>query len=871
MNDLRDKDKLLGQACGIGRNAALQAIDWVSDNGDVVGSRKDGLKQILRIHALESRRLEAAAVRPTSVAVFGESQAGKSFMIGKFITPDENGAKVIFGEGEDAVKMDFLSEINPQGGKETTGLVTRFSLRKRNAPISHPVELRIARPVDIAKIFANTFVYDLSGIHPDKDLISAEKLDALLAELADNIATDVQTGWSPEDVTELQLYLQESLRHHPYIERDELFEVYWPAIIDILPRLTGEARLKALSPLWGGLHEFDALYRELESALAQLDYIDTAYTTLDAIRDTANGVLHVNRIYELGQAGGAGAQLIQLTSADGKSAMLKMSVVTALTLELRLTLDKAPWDFLRHTDLLDFPGARSRERKTADEILRVPASEAGEHPPREYCFLRGKIAVLFDNYVADFDLNSMLLCVPDSNLNTRELPTLVRGWVDRVIGASPKERVGKPVCLFFCLTKGDRLFELPTGATPIQAIENRLEVNFKEYPGWLDEWTPGRAFDNSYLLRNPKFAKQESLFTYADVVVVKNDTPPETGLNADFCERLEPEFRNAFLSNKRVEKYFANAEAKWEAHLAINDGGVSLLADSIRPVCDPELKFTQVQPRAARTLEQLEHELAAYFESDDIEQKVAQRVEEVRRLMRALAKAPEMIGLFLAEIYLTEATGIAAYLDYRRQLGKTSAASGASPTFSINLFDDPDDEKAEKSEPGAASYGRIVLKRWAAQLESRLTKDVGSRFSGLDVEAIAAIVREMAGAAERTSLADAIDDEVAADAFHQRPDEAAPRVAMRACILVNEFVNTLGEATDREAPSSSWKELDLPADGREMVARRSVFLTKWLKSIEAMTCTNALEGKGGRIDVEQNARLGAILDEIRGARANANI
>ena len=66
--------------------------------------------------------------RVNSVGIFGESQAGKSFLVSTLISDKNGNSTIQLGNR----KLDFIRDINPQGsGKESTGVVTRFSTHER--------------------------------------------------------------------------------------------------------------------------------------------------------------------------------------------------------------------------------------------------------------------------------------------------------------------------------------------------------------------------------------------------------------------------------------------------------------------------------------------------------------------------------------------------------------------------------------------------------------------------------------------------------------------------------------------------------------------------------------------------------------------
>jgi len=891
---LRDKDAALGQSCGDIRQSLIGGLDWIADNEKLVGASRPALERELKRLAVEARRLERAATRPMSAAVFGPSQAGKSFLVGKFIQPEGREAKVVFNSGEAAEELDFLGEVNPQGGKETTGLVTRFSLQQHETPPGFPVVLRMLREVDVIKILANSFVFDLSSTMEDEALLRDEEINARFRALAETQARQGSAGGdclSIEDVFELRKYFEDSLERHPYMAQTHLREAFWSQAEKILPTLPGDSRLGALSMLWGGIPEFDAFYRELKGGLDQMGHPDIAYASLDAIRDTSNGVLHVNRIYELAGQGGAGAAMDTLTVDDGRTVTLRRSLITALTSELSVTLNAAPWDFLRHTDLLDFPGARAREDTTPQKYLRREHN-TNENPPREYCFLRGKVAVLFDNYVADLDLNTMLLCIPDGNLEVTKLPDLVEGWVKGTHGASPAERKDRPTSLLFVMTKMDRMFKLSQGATPEQAVENRFEVNLRPFSGWREEWHPGAPFDNVFLMRNPKAEEQEDLFTYADEQVPSGQMRQETGLNPRFETGNLPAFRSAFLNNGRwVAKYVGDAEDRWNALMRLNDGGATYLAEKLGPVCDPDLKYAQILPRAQKLAQAARSALDPYFDQDDVATRVKRRQERAKAIAGSIVRSPTayIIGLFISEFYVSDEALEQAYLDYARArpAGNGDATRGdmdlSHVLEELGLHGNEGDDRADESAParGPGSFGAAAVEKWLDVLHARAGDEELVRAYHLTPEQFLGVVEELSAGARRLDLIGRINlYSGPLIAYHQELQRTARVVAIGAGLVINDFVNTLGRSIVAESEDEAQAEKArgyfrratppgesalpvLPASIEDANRSRTHYLTDWLKVLVEIATENASSKSGQLVDAEQNERLGGLLAKIQ--------
>mgnify|MGYP001553724592 CR=1 FL=1 len=98
--------------------------------GVVAGTPEaQGEALVLRDLALRTRKLRRAWGRRQSVGLFGPSQAGKSFLVGALLSHELGSLKVMARDRE----VDFLKEINPAKGVESTGTVTRFTATKCNS------------------------------------------------------------------------------------------------------------------------------------------------------------------------------------------------------------------------------------------------------------------------------------------------------------------------------------------------------------------------------------------------------------------------------------------------------------------------------------------------------------------------------------------------------------------------------------------------------------------------------------------------------------------------------------------------------------------------------------------------------------------
>lgn len=150
-------------AARLGR-AAQEARAWVQEvaaTAQSVANQSHALITTTRRAETLARKVAGTAARRPCVGVFGPSQAGKSYLVST-LARRPGGTLTCNFAGE---SKDFLRDINPPGDRESTGLVTRFTVAPAAlAASAYPVELRLLSETDIVKILANAYFSDLTPI-----------------------------------------------------------------------------------------------------------------------------------------------------------------------------------------------------------------------------------------------------------------------------------------------------------------------------------------------------------------------------------------------------------------------------------------------------------------------------------------------------------------------------------------------------------------------------------------------------------------------------------------------------------------------------------------------------------------------------------
>ena len=127
-----------------------------------MGAHASTVSKKIRSSLFLSNNVKSAANYKPTVGIYGPSQAGKSYLSAKFAENENGILKVNLGS-----EFDFLQDINPAGGRESTALVSRFTTDIDH--IDQPFQLRRhASETDIICILANSYFCDHSHAeYPD--------------------------------------------------------------------------------------------------------------------------------------------------------------------------------------------------------------------------------------------------------------------------------------------------------------------------------------------------------------------------------------------------------------------------------------------------------------------------------------------------------------------------------------------------------------------------------------------------------------------------------------------------------------------------------------------------------------------------------
>ncbi|MDR3358916.1 MAG: putative virulence factor [Desulfovibrio sp.] len=870
----------LGEHCLDLARAATEAAAWTAENANLVRGELNGLQLELRRARRAFLQCSRAAGRKMCAGVFGPSQAGKSYLISALARGETGSLTALFG----ATKYDFIREINPEGGKESTGLVTRFTMTRPDAlPEDFPVQIRLLGETDIVKIIANAYYADCEH----KEVPDAAAITSALDSLRDR-----QAAGAPhidlDALEDLREYLLKDFQAKPRVQ--ELERVYWQRALELGQTLTLDDRVSLYSLIWNGVPQFTELCRNLTGALEKLSFADKAFCPIEALIPRADSIIDVTMLEGLDETGGP--QLRVFTGPDA-AVLLPRAVVAALTTELTVVMDEKPDDYFDRTDLLDFPGYRSRYKLTD---MRRELQKPGM--TREL-FLRGKVAYLFQRYCAERELTGMLLCVGPSNQEVQDLPGVINNWVLAAHGELPESRRGKPVALYFVLTKFDMEFEDKAGAPSVESRwDNRLHASLLDFFGkqhdWPTVWDGERAFNNLFLLRNPNF-KFKTALEY-------DDNNQETGVRRD-AQKLVESLRNAFLNSALVKRHFKDPQKSWEAAMLLNDGGISHIRESLRPICDPAVKQTQIRAALEDRCRKLFRRLAAFYKTDDKDEERRQKELFSREIFAHFARLlqEQRAGRFFSNLVVRDQDLYDLYFEARRRFLVAEDGEGAEE-IQVNIGNSADaaDVLAElfgEAVPAASGqngdpprsprkrlgearyFTDLIISSWCDKLRNFSDDPLVLREYGISSQSLAKFVSELTTGIARLRIDEEMETalrDAAAYANTAREHIVWQQVS-RASALLNNYTAWLGfspktrNTGERTIVMGNGRhvlfEPPAPFDGYPDLPEiqppfEKTWCVDWMRAYYVLMMDNVNFDGERTFDREQNTRLGEILEKF---------
>jgi hypothetical protein len=562
---------------------------WIKSSLDGE-KQKNAYRNLVNCRRKLSKKKFALEGNPAA-ALYGESQVGKSYLISSLLT--ENGKP--FGiTNENGKFHNFIEEINPPGGgSESTSLISRFSVNYKPVNSKYPIKAILLSPADIVLVLCDSFYNDINlktsqNIH----FLSTEEINTEVFQLKEKFKNKPiqQQVFSEDDVLDMQDYFGEYFQKADKVIDSKFFEE-----VSLLIGKTNPNEWKEIfSLLWNKNETFTTLLAKLIDEYQKLNFEKEIYLPIESVLYSHGTLLDVKRLREIySEADKIEPRYSSITKVllpNNKELDFAKSFLCALTAELVFSqpeslLNSKP--FLKETDLLDFPGARSRMEKPLEAI---------EDKTIPDLLLRGKVAYLFNKYSDTEKINILIFCAKHEQTSQRIMPRLLNNWVNKIVGDTAEKREKfvanaqiSPLFVigtFFNINLSyNPLLDKADGGTPLsnrwlQRFTTTLEKEYFEKVtySWFEDWTKSQPdFKNIFLLRD--FEKSE---TPSNLFKGYNENKKEleevpTPQFPNFREKL----RQSFLDYDFVKRHFENPVESWDEAASINKDGTNLIIDKL--------------------------------------------------------------------------------------------------------------------------------------------------------------------------------------------------------------------------------------------------------------------------------------------------
>ncbi|HPW57120.1 MAG TPA: virulence factor SrfC family protein [Candidatus Rifleibacterium sp.] len=758
------------------------------------------MDKILQEKQVTVRRIKESAQRPVALGVFGASQCGKSYLTSELVRGGEASLSVLLnGLNQNPAGRDYLEEINPAGGRESTALVTRFTTRPYRTVQGCSAFLRLLTITDLIKIFLNGFLFECqSDFVPTADEL--QKLRYSFRGLSGRSGGSALL--TEADVWDLQDYARRHF-HNQFLRMLEDIN-YWGILNDEIRLLPADQQISYLEWLWGRFPKITELFRFLQKELGNLGG-EVVGIYDDSLLPRTNSIIDVQRLSQLMKVGN---RKVALALNSGGQVSMDSSTLCALTAELILqTASTSEESLLRRFDVLDFPGARARAQVFDQQRLTK------DHEALVEVYLRGKVAYLFDRYSDDRDVTALLLCQEGGPQEAKSLPYMVNKWVEWSQGKEPAQRKGKTPLLFHVFTKFDMDLVRKRGEDPSVRWDSRLKTNFADFMGragsWVTEWEEGRAFQNCYWVRNP--GVQQTVF----------------GRDKDGKEFVRDEEQLAeimaqYLGNENVQRHFADAKEAWSRAAAPGQSGIQYLVERLKAGIETDAKVKQLQANLRQIFAELKTHLQPYFIGDDISHARKMAEERAKKLLLTLGKGmatryslPRILDLDRFSISDKTVGMIFDSVVNPMESEEGEAAEPSLVAAETSVFDESIFSVGEPAAPTAETvapkkavvrrgevFAQAVMNRWQAQL-AYLSQDAEfQELTGLPAEWFAETTQELIKGASRMKIESAIAGESDQIFNAPNPGRFLRKASARAATALNRYITCLGQEM-KETPVPS--------------------------------------------------------------------
>lgn len=611
-------------------SAINSSINWAENS--LKDSEKISVTSALKSHRRAVRKTSIALEGKPVLALFGASQVGKSYMANNLLYNNDN--LLLIHDHINGNEIDFIKSINPEGkGNEATSTVTRFTSEEVVDKSKKPVKIKLFGLKDIVLVLADSYFSDYID---QIDRYNTDQIIEHIAVFESYQVEEKQFYFTDDDVYEIKEYIT---KHYSKSLSEYLFALnsckFWEKAATVIQNIPPHHWVDIFNILWNNHAPINEMFTISKIELETLNYRKEAHVDFSAIlREGVNGsgqaiinVKSLSNFFEKDENIEVQLDTLQLVT-------IPASRLCFLTSEIVLTVSKSSIEnrsFIKEADVIDFPGARSREE------LRDLSDQS-----RIYMLLRGKVSYLFNYYSSNYLTNTLFVCMRTQQTNVSTMPRLIKQWIEDNVGENEIERginikqVPPPLFVIFTWWNTQLQYKEKTdNINPRERIEKLFETRFQqEIIGsydWHNSWTckdnKSEKFRNFYLLRDFK----ESDFIF------KSNNGTEVDFSSESQETFFHNYRTELLNyHKEKDLFFVDPILSFDEASSLNKDGSEFILKNLKEI-PFESNFIDLHyNRLQNSLGTVQKILRKYYHAENEDKQYTQAIQDAAHIHMVL-------------------------------------------------------------------------------------------------------------------------------------------------------------------------------------------------------------------------------------------
>jgi len=594
---------------------------WTLDN-DVY----PGFSSVIDRTKFVLKKIGQASDRKPCIGFFGESQVGKSFLVGSLLSGTSD--QLLVSHHDDTEGYNFLEKLNPNKQSEATAVVTRFTTDCVNKFDGDKFYIELLTPGELLRCIYEGYYLKMNESGSTlQDEVELEKLVENVQANRGNTLSSFYSDDFKDNYYKIIERLQELNQMHTTGYAKKAY-----ASMNKTNTISINAVLSAARLLWYDYEPNSNLYKQLVNLLVNWGEPSVAYLSVDILSSMLDaGYLNQykfteaqeNRVFIEGVPQHVDGSNSIVFSRNSEGHDLSLLQILAKEVALNIVGECSP--LLANFDGIDFPGVKP----IGDKETHFTPQEALDHEARYLIEVIkiGKLKQLFTLHLESRDLSSVLLCIQEGEQNPTHVSKLISNYVHQNPAWNDEKGADS---LITVMTKTDILLSTPADRElAAERWDTRFTTHFEQH------------FSDVLESRRKKDA-------YRNVFLILNPNAPNYDKDSNISE-----YEGSYFENHYVDKYVYSKEENWRS-LVADDGGIEHLHGSLlEKFEDRHLTYIAgLKKEFIASLKAIYGEFSNLIPEEDEQAAKEQAQAELRSLLSSLYDHPSDFEKLMDEVIL---------------------------------------------------------------------------------------------------------------------------------------------------------------------------------------------------------------------------